>query len=684
MLINTNKCVHKLVAGLLCVIFCCSVPAANAQEKSTAVAPATGKNSLTVEDVWKLPRMANVSLSNNGKYLAATADFKGRMNLIVIDMDSRKATVLTNFEDFDVLAPQWIGNERLLFSLGQFNSPTGPGQFDGGGLFVVSRDGKESRRISPTIRELKNTNTFVYRGQDFFRTIPGTDEEVITIGNLTDAKSQDLYRLNIKTGKSVLLTSGRPASYAQDWIMDSKLVPRVMTAWIKDTLTQVVYYRSGPDSKWSEIARYDRTKGPTLIPLAFESDDKTLQVAYNGGRDTMAVYRYNPEEKKLGELIAQHPRYDMGAAADGQDVPGVIVDPFTDKILGYSVDADKPEIVWVDEERAKLQKTIDAALPGKINRLRRTPTADRYIVTSYSDTSPRSWYMLDYAKKTLEEIGASKPWLDGKLVEQHPFVYKTRDGLELTGYYFLPKGAKLGDKLPTIMHIHGGPHARADHWGGGFGVLEGQLFASRGYAVVVPNHRITPGMGSKNYYSGFGTYGRQMVEDHEDAVKWAIDQGITDPKRICISGASYGGYAALMTPAKNPTMFKCSIAGLAVTDMKYQLTTPDGDTWNNDAGVEYWKGILGTKDLDSPLVKDVSPVYLADKIKIPVFLYAGVDDTRVPIDQINRMSTALTKAGNPPKAYVKKNQEGHGFGRLENNVDLYTQILKFLDENLAK
>jgi dipeptidyl aminopeptidase/acylaminoacyl peptidase len=327
---------------------------------------------------------------------------------------------------------------------------------------------------------------------------------------------------------------------------------------------------------------------------------------------------------------------------------------------------------------------LDAALPGLINSFYRAPGTSKRVVTSYSDRSPTRWYILDEEKKTIEEIGSSRPWLDGKLVEQRPFLFKTRDGLEVPGYYFLPKNYQPGTKLPTIMHIHGGPHARADHWGRGFGYMEAQLFASRGYAVVVPNFRITPGMGSKVYFSGFGTFGRQMSEDHEDALKWAVEQGFADPNRACISGASYGGYAALQAMIKTPKLFKCAISGLAPTDIEYQLTTFDGDTATSEVGVKLWKGILGTEDLSSQLVKDISPVYNADKIKGAVFLYAGEDDLRVPIRQITRMNDALEKAGNPAKAYVVKKEEGHGFGKLENNLDLYTQVLKFLEEQIGK
>ena len=132
--------------------------------------------------------------------------------------------------------------------------------------------------------------------------------------------------------------------------------------------------------------------------------------------------------------------------------------------------------------------------------------------------------------------------------------------------------------------------------------------------------------------------------------------------------SSYGGYAALQALVNNNDMWKCAVAGLAVTDFKYQLTTRDGDSAANTAGVDYWKSVLGDKNLDSQLIKDISPVNNAAKIKRPVFLYAGEDDIRVPISQISRMAKELERSGNPPKAYVIKEKEGHGFGKLENNV----------------
>ena len=666
--------------GMFFGILLCALAAfaAHAQIAGTTADP------YTLEEFFKPPQLSGPTISRDGKYMAATMPFKGRMNLGIINLETRSASMLTSYEDFDVLGVRWVGTERVLYTVGQANSPTGPGNFNGGGLFSIARDGSDLRVISRTVKETRARNQYVYRALSFFQNIPGNDDEIIASGNVTVADSIDLYRLNVKTGRYTLLTQGRPAELTTDWILDGKLVPRVVRASVRDKLTEVVYYRKDENSPWGEIARYEVNKGPTLVPLTFEADDQTLQVAYNGGRDTMAVYRFDPNTRKMGELLAQHPRYDMGASADGDGVAGVITDAKTEKVIGYSVNAGKPEIAWLDEKNAAIQSGLDKALPNRINRFRRTADGKRLVVTSYSDTLPPRWYLYDEEKRTLEQIGAARPWMDGKLVEQRIFNYTTRDGLDISGYYFLPKGYKAGTKLPTIVHIHGGPMARADSWGNGFGVREGQLFASRGYAVIVPNFRITPGLGTKIYYAGFGTVGREMSNDHEDALKWGIAQGFVDPARACMSGASYGGYAALQALVKSNDMWKCAVAGLAVTDFKFQLTTQLGDTANSEAGVNFWKHVLGATDLSSQLVKDISPVFNASKIKRPVFLYAGEDDIRVPLPQITNMAGELKSAGNAPKAFVIKEREGHGFGKLENNVDLYTQMLAFLNEQIGK
>ena len=638
---------------------------------------------IPIADVWRPPAYASPTLSPNGRFFAVSVPVNGKMNLAIVDLEQRSVSRITDIRDFDVLGMRWVGNERLVFTLGQFNSPTGAGQFDGGGLFMVSRDGKESRRLAPTVREVRSRNQVVYRGYEVLRTLPGNDEEILVTGNQRDAESADVYRMNVRTGRTTLLTERRP-DRVFEYVLDNNNVPRVARAYVRDRYEFIVYYRKDADSPWEQIAQYEGSKGPILMPLAFESDNQTMVVAWNGDRPTMGIFRYDPNTRKLGELIAQHPRFDMGADASGQVIAGVIRDFRTNRVIGYQVQADRPETVWIDEDYARLQRMIDGALPNRVNNFRRTPDGERLLVTSFSDRQPAQWYLLDEKKRTLEELFSSRPWLKPDLmVEQRSFLLKTRDGLEFPGYYFLPNNYKKGERLPTVVHIHGGPAARADFFGSGFGVVEAQLLASRGYAVIVPNYRVTPGLGSRNFYAGFGTIGRQMIDDHQDAARWGVAEGFADPQRICISGASYGGYATLMALARFPDTFKCGISGLMVSDLPLQLTSPAGDTSSSEMAVSFWNAMIGVKTTrDTPA--DISPVNLADRIKQPLLIYAGEDDIRTPLEQTTRMIRALERAGNKPRAVIIKPGEGHGFGKTENNVELYEAIFKFLEESIGK
>jgi dipeptidyl aminopeptidase/acylaminoacyl peptidase len=666
-----------------CALLACMSALAQTQTPTQQLLSVTVNKPLPVSEYVKLPNVLGPVLSPDGNYLALRSPVNGRMNLAVVDVRSRKGTALTNFDNFDVVDVVWASNERLLFSLGNLNAPTGAGEFEGGGLFLMSRDGKESRVLSPTVRQMRSTGQRIYRPMDFLKRIPGNPDEVLVEASLRDANSVDVYRLNLKNGRTTLVTQDRP-TYSLDWILDNNLVPRVVRSWVKDTQTYITHYRAGADAPWQELARVDQTKGPMFKVIDFMSDNKTLLVASNAGRDTMAVYKYDPEAKKLGELLASHPRYDLGADASGDEVPGVILEPDTDRLLGFSVSAERPQRLWQDERNAKLQAMIDGALPNVINRFTRFPNSSRVLVTSFSDVSPTTWYLLDEEKKTLEELFTSRPWLKGHLVEQRPFTFKTRDGLEIPGYYFLPKGHKPGDRLPTVIHIHGGPAVRADEFAdGGFGYSEAQILASRGYAVILPNFRVTPGFGSKVYYSGFGTMGRQMSEDHEDAVQWGVKEGFVDPARVCMSGASYGGYATLVALAKTPEMFKCGVAGLVVSDWALMAVSPNGDTADSPAAVEFFKALAGQQGRGNDVLNAVSPVNMAAKMKAPLFMYAGLDDVRTPIEQTSAMRRALESAGRPPEVVIVKKEEGHGFGRVDSRTELYEQMLTFFDRHIG-
>ena len=516
--------------------------------------------------------------------------------------------------------------------------------------------------------------------------VPGSADEVIVSAVFGLEESFDLFRLNLATGGREFLTKSRPPGDAvSDWLMDRALVPRVALSRGKGASTELtIHYRKAADAPWQELARVDTTRAPAFVPLAFDIDNKHLFVASNHQRKNMAIFRYDPDAKEFVELVAQHDQYDLGASPDMTDerLDSLVFGGDDGRLVGIRLDGTVPQTVWLDPEYARIQASIDAALPNRFNVFQGVGKSKRFLVTSFSDTSPGRFLLFDSEKRALEDIGFSRPWLEGKLAQVRPFLLKTRDGLQIPSYYVLPRNHQPGVKLPTIVHIHGGPMARdvvqGGRFGPSFGVREAQVLASRGYAVVLPNFRVTPQLGSDIYYAGFGAYGKQMSDDHEDAVKWAIAQGFADPAKICISGASYGGYAALHAVSRTTNPFACAISGLPVTDRKFQRS--EADYSRSPSAVEYWRKLQGVKDFDDPLVREMSPLFNAERIKVPVFMYIGDEDTRTPPAQARRMADALQKAGNPVKHFFVGKGEGHGYGVEANSVGLYEQMLKFLDE----
>ncbi|MCA3215210.1 MAG: hypothetical protein ING39_07300, partial [Burkholderiales bacterium] len=215
---------------------------------------------IPIADVWRPPAYASPTLSPNGRFFAVSVPVNGKMNLAIVDLEQRSVSRITDIRDFDVLGMRWVGNERLVFTLGQFNSPTGAGRFDGGGLFMVSRYGKESRRLAPTVREVRSRNQVVYRGYEVLRTLPGNDEEILVTGNQRDAESADVYRMNVRTGRTTLLTERRP-DRVFEYVLDNNNVPRVARAYVRDRYEFIVYYRKDADSPWEQIAQYEGSKG---------------------------------------------------------------------------------------------------------------------------------------------------------------------------------------------------------------------------------------------------------------------------------------------------------------------------------------------------------------------------------------------------------------------------------------
>lgn len=629
------------------------------------------------------PDFAQVTISPDGRYLAALAPLKGKRNLMVLDLATNKARAVTAMSVYDVVSYNWVGSEFLVFTLGTLDSPTGVFRGDAGGLFAVRADGSGYRKLNGTVADQASEGQIGYRDLSYYGTVPGSSTQIIA-GGAQRTWREDIYRVDLVSGRRELLTLDKPGHVA-NWVLDRDLVPRLAVVHDKEDvpdreLVTTVMIRDGLDSPWRELARFDfeqRKRGWT--PVGFAPDKRNLIVRSSAGRRTPAYFFFDVESKQLGEMLVGHPRFDVSEAR-------LLRDPNSRELVGVSINADQLQVSYFDPDYAALHKAMQGVFKDQVVTLQRSSTG-RVLVTAQSDRHPASFHLYDEQEKTLKPLLKSRRALDERhLVAMRAFLLKTRDGLEIPSFYFLPQNYQPGQKLPTVVHVHGGPHVRADIWGplAGTGVIEAQLLASRGYAVVLPNFRVTPGLGGRVFEAGFGEIGRKMSDDHEDAARWAVEQGFADAGRICISGASYGGYATLWASIRSADTFKCGIAGLVVSDMQRQLLSTQTDFHYSKSAVEFWKRMLGVKGDEWAPAHEVSPARHAERSAFPLFIYAGAADRRTPLEQTELMVSALKKAGKPAEIVMIKGDEGHGFGLLDNRIELAETKLKFLDKHIGR
>jgi dipeptidyl aminopeptidase/acylaminoacyl peptidase len=269
----------------------------------------------------------------------------------------------------------------------------------------------------------------------------------------------------------------------------------------------------------------------------------------------------------------------------------------------------------------------------------------------------------------------NRQWLDkNKMASVKPFSFTARDGKQIHGYLTIPQGSN-GKNLPMIVNPHGGPIGPRDDWGFN---SETQMFANRGYLVLQVNFRGSGGYGKAFQDAGHRQWGQGIQNDILDATHWAIKQGYADKDRICIYGGSFGGYSSLMAPAREPDLYKCAFGYVGVYDM--EMMFEKGDIPERESGLRFLRRTLGT---DKAELRATSPTSLVKNIKIPVYLAAGARDARAVPEQTEAMNKALIAAGNPPEGMIVQSGEMHGFYKEENNLKLYTEMLKFFGRHIG-
>lgn len=602
-----------------------------------------GVKEISVEDFMKNPGNFGYELSPDGNYITFSSAWENRANVFVKKMnDDSEPVRVSNSKDRDVAGFYWKDNNLLYVK-----DKGGDENFH---IYSTTFNGSEEKDLTP----YPNVTVGILSG------LQGVKDEILIMMNKEDATVFDVYKLNVKTGETTHVAKN-PGNITS-WLADCNGNVRIAVA--SDGVEGTILYR---DSEKDEFKPFiEMEAGDEVMPLAFSKDNQYIYATSNKGRDKVEVVKYDLKGNE--EVIMSN---------DQVDVSGVLYSAEHDKLLYGAYITDKPHYQFFDENFEKLFRKIQSKLNVHeselgINDYNKEMT--KFIVSVSSDTVYGKYYYYDSTTDELTELATLSPWLNpNELAEMHPISYKSRDGLTINGYLTLPKNKEAKD-LPLIVNPHGGPWAR-DMWGFN---PEVQLLANRGYAVLQVNFRSSTGYGKEFLQAGNKQWGLKIQDDITDGVQWAIDQGIADPDRIGIYGASFGGYATLAGITYTPDLYAAAVDYVGVSNI-FTLLNTIPPYWETMRNMFYER--VGHPEKDKELLTAVSPVFHADKIKTPLFVAQGANDPRVNKAESDQIVEALRARGVDVE-YMLKDNEGHGFANEENRIEFYNAMVKFFDSHL--
>ncbi|GIX38408.1 MAG: peptidase S9 [Silanimonas sp.] len=601
-----------------------------------------------IADFFKDPEFTSVSLSPTGEYITVSVPQGDRTVLAAFRVKDMKLVGKWDYgAERHIDAVRWVNDERFFLYVtrktGRFDFRVGTPD-----VYVSDVDGR--RRI-----DIPNGGTY-----QIVDTLPDDPKNILVQRSV---ESAFLFRMDVYTGRinPVATAPVRFGSFQLDHEGNVRYV--VGTEENGDT---VILRRDG--DTWTQIHRAAMGES-TRIPRGFARDNRRVVFEVSDHGEPARLVSIDPEAE--GEvLLARNPNVDPGAILRSSDRRDMIAVAFEDGLPGY-------EFLAKDHEEAKVYAGLINAFPEHAVSFRGVSKDGRYILfLAYSDVDPGSYYLFDRSSGRAKFLLASRSWIKPEQMSpMRPVQIPARDGTVLHGYLTVPRNSD-GRNLPLILNPHGGPHGIRDSWGFN---PEVQFLANRGYAVLQVNFRGSGGYGAAHERAGYRQWGRVMIDDMTDAVRWAIGQGIADKDRICSYGASYGGYAALQAVVREPDLYRCTIGYVGVYSLP--LMFRDGDIPQTPSGRAYLRRVMpeGLAEQQAQ-----SPAYNIDRINIPVMLVHGAKDQRVPMSHYRLLLDRLTEAGKPPQDTLVKEKEGHGFYDFNNQVELYTRMQAFLDQHIGQ
>ena len=601
---------------------------------------------IPMRDFFRHPDRAYYRISGDGTTLSFMQPWERRMNIYVQPVGSNAEPVrLTAEKDRDIPDYLWKGADRIVYT-----KDFGGDENDH--IVVVDRRGGEPKDVTPFPGVKATVVDPLVEFPD--RMLIGLNKRVKEVF--------DVYELDLASGKLELVAEN-PGNITA-WGADH--AGHLRYAMTTDGVNQTYLYRASAKEPFKPVLT--TTFRDQFAPQFFTADNRKLYVASNLGRDKVAIVLVDPATAKEEKLVYARDDVDVAALAWSK----------ARKRPAYAMyQTWKNERHYLDDDARQVFGALEKKLPGyEIIVQSTTDDESGLIVAATSDRTQGARYLYDRKSARLTKLGDVAPWLpEARMAAMKPIEYRTRDGLTVNGYLTVPSGI-ASKNLPVIVNPHGGPWTR-DTWGFN---PEVQFLASRGYAVLQVNYRGSTGYGRKFWEASFKQWGYSMQDDITDGVEWLVKEGIADPKRICIYGGSYGGYATLAGLVGTPDLYACGVDYVGVSNLfTFMNTIPP-----------YWKPFLGMMhemvgdpEKDKERLAAASPALHADRIKAPLLIAQGARDPRVNKDESDQMVAAL-KARGIDVPYIVKDNEGHGFHNEENQLAFYEAMEAFLAKYIGK
>ncbi|GAB2490745.1 alpha/beta hydrolase family protein [Arenimonas alkanexedens] len=627
-----------------------------------------------VEDFVRQATYSSASISPGGEYLALLVD-RGDQDVVTVmrlsDMSLMKVNQLPDKKS--AAGVRWVGDDRLMFTavrkIGGYAAPFGTGEW-----YAVNADGSQARPVIfyGTRDATQRSKTVGNERYSLLDPLIDDPRNVIMEVNYplsTDGAGTEVMIVDTVSGSRKSL--GRAPRENCGIALDENKEPSYAVCYDETD-------DSGRYDPSSELYSRDASGKWNLVSNG-ESTGEQVRVLRTDRNGT--IYALKDDGKTppaFGTIDKATGAFQQMFKDPVSQVSGSVTSPTDESVLAVITEAGAPRVTLVNDQHAdaQLYASLAGAFPGQmVNFSSATRDGNLIVVSVYSDRNPGELYIYDRGTGKARFLMKSRQWVDAEQSASiRPFSFKSRDGLTIYGYLTLPNGSS-GKNLPMIVMPHGGPMGPRDDWGYN---PETQLFASRGYAVLQVNFRGSGGFGKAFEDMAYGQWRTGIMNDIIDGTNWAIQDGVADAERICIFGGSFGGYASLMAPARQPDMFKCAFGYVGMYDAQIQMKL--SDTSKSSGGQRYLSRAFGSSRAEQD---EMSPITYADRIKLPVMLAAGARDARCPPEHTEAMFDALEKAGNKPEGMIIASGEGHGFYDLENRVDLYTKMLAFFGRHIG-